>query len=55
MAYLNSYETVDWLALHLEFGSVYFQQFGGISRPHVGNCKSESMGISPEVICNDPH
>ena len=26
---------VDWLALHLKFGSVYFQQFGGISRPHV--------------------
>ena len=23
------------LALHLKFGSVYFQQFGGISRPHV--------------------
>ena len=26
---------LDWLALHLKFGSVYFQQFGGISRPHV--------------------
>ena len=28
-------EFVDWLALHLKFGSVYFQQFGGISRSHV--------------------
>ena len=27
--------SLDWLALHLKFGSVYFQQFGGISRPHV--------------------
>ena len=27
--------SIDWLALHLKFGSVYFQQFGGISRPHV--------------------
>ena len=26
---------LDRLALHLKFGSVYFQQFGGISRPHV--------------------
>ena len=26
---------LDWLALHLKFGSVHFQQFGGISRPHV--------------------
>ena len=31
----ESREKVDWLALHLKFGSVYFQQFGGISRPHV--------------------
>ena len=28
-------DDIDWLALHLKFGSVYFQQFGGISRPHV--------------------
>ena len=28
-------KSLDWLALHLKFGSVYFQQFGGISRPHV--------------------
>ena len=26
-------KNLDWLALHLKFGSVYFQQFGGISRP----------------------
>ena len=31
--YVNNY--LDWLALHLKFGSVYFQQFGGISRHHV--------------------
>ena len=26
---------LDWLALHLEFGSVYIKQLGGISRHHV--------------------
>ena len=29
------YKKLDRLTLHLKFGSVYFQQFGGISRPHV--------------------
>ena len=32
---INDHDNLDWLALHLKFGSVYFQQFGGISRPHV--------------------
>ena len=26
---------LDWLALHLRFGSVYILQLGGISRHHV--------------------
>ena len=34
ISFMN-HDYVDWLALHLKFGSVYFQQFGGISRPHV--------------------
>ena len=34
VSYFTS-EMVDWLALHLKFGSVYFEQLGGISRPHV--------------------
>ena len=28
-------ENLDWLALHLKFGSVYISQLGGISRHHV--------------------
>ena len=47
---------LDWLALHLKFGSVYFfNNWVEFLGPMKTNCKSESMGISPEVIPNDPH